>query len=55
MCNRLCCMWYLYSFDFSHYTGQKDWERVKKERESCPKDCEKYIEIQSLKQEFKNT
>ena len=48
-CDRLCCMWFLYSFDFSAYTGQKDWERVKSERENCPKDCENYLKAMTWK------
>jgi hypothetical protein len=50
-CDRIVCLWWLYSFDFSQYTGQKDWERVKKEREDCPKDCDKYVKAQAIKKE----
>jgi hypothetical protein len=52
-CNRVACLWFLYSFDFSRYTGQHHWERVKLERESCPRECEKYIEHQIISEDVK--
>lgn len=49
-CKKICCLWYLHSFNFSSYDkySMQQWERVKIERENCPKNCEKYIEIQKI-------
>jgi len=47
-CNIIACMWFLFSSDFSPYTGEKYWQEVKQNRDKCPKDCEKYIERQEI-------
>lgn len=49
-CNRMSCLWFLHSFDFSQYNKHSldQWERVQHECESCPKDCIKYIEKQEI-------
>lgn len=43
-CKEIFCKWFLFRSHFSPYTGEKDWLRVKAERENCPKDCKGYLE-----------